>query len=82
VKWENSDYFSVNKREWYQEVSDNYQISSNSFRGWLGKNWYIFQDELPFPENGLFFYSGAQFVVSKKLIKQYDIKFYDFYIFI
>jgi hypothetical protein len=77
INWNLDSFFSINKRDWYQEVSDNYQISDNSFRGWLEKNWYIFQDKLPFPENGLFFYSGAQFVVSKKLIKQYDIKFYE-----
>jgi len=76
VNWENSDYFSVNRRDWYQEVSDKHQISNNSFRGWLEKNWEIFQNKIDFPENGLFFYSGAQFVVSKKLIKQYDIDFY------
>jgi hypothetical protein len=77
LNWDCDDFFSVNKREWYQEVSKNYQLSQGSFDVWLTKYWHKFQDFLPFPENGLFFYSGAQFVVSKELILQYPKYFYE-----
>jgi hypothetical protein len=77
VKWESDYFFSVNKRDWYQEVSKNYQLSKGSFDVWLTNYWYMFKEYLPFPENGLFFYSGAQFVVHKNLILQYPKSFYE-----
>ena len=71
-------YNSVNKRSLYQEISKKYTLNENknAFDDWIRKNWNIFQDKLIFPEDGLFFYTGAQFVVSKKLILQYDIIFW------
>lgn len=77
VNWDFSDFFSVNRRDWYQEVSKNYQLSKNSFDEWLFNNWEIFDGYLDFPKNGLFFYSGAQFVVNKSLITQYPLSFYE-----
>lgn len=77
VKWDCDVFFSVNRREWYQEVSKNYQLSENSFDVWLTTYWYLFEDFLPFPKDGVFFYSGAQFVVDKKLILQYPKSFYE-----
>lgn len=77
VNWDCDDFFSVNKRDWYQEVSKNFQLSKGSYDVWLKKYWYLFQDFLPFPEDGLFFYSGAQFVVGKDLILQYPKYFYE-----
>ena len=74
VKWETADYFSVNKRDWYQEVSNNYQAPQHN---WLKVYWYLFDSYLPFPTDGVFFYSGAQFVVDKKLILQYPKSFYE-----
>jgi hypothetical protein len=77
VNWEFSDFFSVNKRDWYQEVSSKNQISKGSFDIWLKTYWYLFEEYLLFPSDGLFFYSGAQFVVDKSLILQYPINFYE-----
>jgi hypothetical protein len=77
VKWDCDYFFSVNKRNWYQEVSSKHQISKGSFDIWLKTYWYLFEEYLPFPINGLFFYSGAQFVVDKSLILQYPISFYE-----
>ena len=76
VNWNLDKFFSVNRREWYQEVSENYAISPDAFKIWLKNNWHIFQDKLEFPTNGLFFYSGAQFVVDKSLILQYELDFW------
>lgn len=76
LNWGLSDYFSVNKRDWYQEVSNYYSLSGPAFNVWLKQNWYIFQNLLDFPENGLFFYSGAQFVVSKESIMSHPKNFY------
>lgn len=76
VNWNISNYFSVNRRNSYQEVSSSFQLSENSFNVWLRNNWYIFENELPFPENGLFFYPNAQFVVAKECILQYTIDFW------
>lgn len=76
LNWEFSDYFSVNKRGWYQEVSKNYE-TWRAHGVWLKNYWHLFEDYLKFPENGLQFYSGAQFLVSKKLILQYPKSFYE-----
>jgi hypothetical protein len=76
VNWDTRSFFSVNKRDWYQEISKNKELDKGAFEIWLRNNWYIFQNQLPFPEDGLFFYSGAQFVVDKELIKQYDKSFW------
>lgn len=76
VDWNHEMFFSVNKRDWYQEVSSNIQVSSGSFDIWLRKYWDIFSEFLSFPENGLRFYSGAQFVVDKSLIIQYPRLFW------
>jgi hypothetical protein len=76
LNWNLDSFFSINKRDWYQEVSKNYEISKGAFDIWLKNNWYIFKNKLEFPIDGLFFYSGAQFVVNKELILQYGIDFY------
>ena len=75
VDWNSSEYFSVNSRNSYQEVSSKFSKSENSFT-WLRDNWSIFGGELPFPEDGLFFYPSSQFVVSKELITQYKKEFW------
>ena len=73
INWSVSDFFSVNKRDWYQEVSKNYETWK--VHGlWLKNYWHLFEDYLKFPDNGLQFYSGAQFLVSKKLILQYQLQ--------
>ena len=74
INWNLDSFFSVNRRDYYTEVSKN--INTNSYN-WLIDNWYdIFSDKIPFPNEGLFFYSCAQFVVSRDLILQYDLNFY------
>lgn len=77
LNWDCDDFFSVNKRDWYQEVSKTNQISKDSFDVWLKTYWFKFSDIIPFPNDGLFFYSGAQFVVSKELIKQHPKSYYE-----
>jgi len=77
LNWDCDNFFSVNKREWYQEVSKNCQLSKGSFDIWLKTYWYKFLEILPFPDNGLFFYSGAQFVVNKELITQHPKSYYE-----
>lgn len=76
LNWGHSDYFSVNKRDWYQEVSNSFCLSGPAFDMWLKQNWYILQNRLEFPNNGLFFYSGAQFAVNKELILSHPKEFY------
>jgi len=76
INWNISDFFSVNRRHGYQELSSNVELSEGAFNHWLRDNWKVFENELKFPEDGLFFYSNAQFVVDKKLILQYDIDFW------
>lgn len=76
VNWDINDYFSVNRRNSYQELSNNFELSENAFNNWIKNNWYIFQNKLPFPKNGLFFYPNAQFVVSRENIKQYSKDFW------
>lgn len=75
VNWELSDFFSVNKRIWYQELSRSVEVDKGSYELTARKYWHIFEDKIPFPEKFLF-YSGAQFVVDEKLILQYELDFY------
>lgn len=75
LKWELADFFSINKRSWYQEISKNLHLDEHAYDGWLKENWNIFEIYIPFPEK-LKFYSGAQFVVNKSLILQYPKKFW------
>ena len=76
VNWNLNDFFSVNRRNCYQEVSSTFEYSEGAFNNWLRNNWNVFENELKFPEDGLFFYSNAQFVVDKKLILQYKLDFW------
>lgn len=76
LNWEIDNFFSVNKRDWYQEVSKNFE-TWKVHGEWLRNNWSMFQAEIDFPEDGLLFYSGAQFVVSKSLILRYPKSFYE-----
>jgi hypothetical protein len=77
VNWDCDLFFSVNRREWYQEVSQNYQLSQGAYDVWIKNYWYVFEPFLNFPQEGLFFYSGAQFVVDKSLILQHPKSFYE-----
>lgn len=76
LNWDSNNFFSVNKREWYQEINKNY-TSWSVHSIWLRNYWYLFEEYLSFPEDGLKFYSGAQFLVDKKLILQYPKSFYE-----
>jgi len=77
VNWECDDYFSVNRRDYYQEVSDKYSLSGGAYHNWLKTNWnQLYNNYLDFPEK-LMFYSCAQFVVSQDLILQYPILFWN-----
>jgi hypothetical protein len=69
VNWELDSFFSVNKRDWYQDP-----LPAEYF-GWVKNNWDIFGDNLTLPES-LSFYSSAQFVVDKELVEQYPLSFY------
>lgn len=75
LHWELDNFFSINKRSWYQEISETKEQDQGAYSVWLKENWVIFQDKIPFPKV-LKFYSGAQFVVHKKLILQYDKQFW------
>jgi hypothetical protein len=76
LNWNLDSFFSINKRYWYQEISKNISIDFGAYDVWLKNNWHIFENYLPFPEK-LKFYSGAQFVVDKKLILQYPKNFWE-----
>lgn len=69
VNWELDSFFSVNRRDWYQDF-----LPPEYFE-WVKNNWDIFGDNLNLPES-LSFYSSAQFVVHKELIEQYPLSFY------
>lgn len=76
LNWDNSDFFSVNRRDWYQDIGDNlntWKVHSM----WLQECWEMFEGFLPFPNQGTMFYSGAQFVVGKELILKYPKMFYE-----
>jgi hypothetical protein len=75
LNWNLDSFFSINKRDWYQEISKTVYFDEGAYDVWLKQNWYMFEEYLPFPEC-LKFYSGAQFVVNKELITQYPISFY------
>lgn len=81
LNWDCDSFFSINRRSWYQEISQKVYLDRDAYDVWLKHNWHLFGDYLPFPEK-LLFYSGAQFVVHKDLITQYPLKFwinlYDF----
>ena len=74
VNWGLDDFFSVNKREWYQELSPDFEMTNGGY-SWVKDNWQMFQGELKFPEK-LVFYQGSQFVVDKKLFLQYKRDFW------
>jgi len=75
LNWDLDMFFSINKREWYQEISEDVFLDEGALKVWLGHNWYIFKGYLPFPEK-VKFYSGAQFVVHRDLITQYPKTFW------
>lgn len=75
LNWELDSFFSINKREWYQEISETVFLDEGAYDVWLKQNWYIFENYIPFPVC-LKFYSGAQFVVSRENITQYPLAFY------
>lgn len=75
LNWDLDDFFSINKRSWYQEISREVFLDQGAYDIWLGHNWYIFQNYLPFPDK-VKFYSGAQFVVHEKYIRQYPKQFW------
>jgi hypothetical protein len=75
VNWELDDYFSVNKRETYQEIS---MISPPHARPYnLIKNYWneIFGNEMILPDK-FTMYGSSQFVVSKSLILHHSRDFY------
>lgn len=74
LNWKLSNFFSINKRSWYQEVSEDNHIEKDGYE-WLKNNWCIFQNRLSLPKS-LKFYSGAQFVVSSKCILSHPLSFY------
>jgi hypothetical protein len=77
INWDLDSYFSVNKREWYQTIDKNSKIEPEGIN-WIKNNWYIFEKiNLP-PIDKVSFYSGAQFVISKVLILQYEKSFYEY----
>ena len=75
VNWDLNDYFSVGRRGHYEELSSSSENSEGAFN-WVKDNWYIFQNKLEFPKDGLFFYPNGQFVVSKECITQYEQSFW------
>jgi hypothetical protein len=76
VNWDLDDYFSVNKRDWYQTMNKFSKIEPNGIN-WINENWYLFENHLP-KQNEFGFYSGAQFVINKELILQYDKSYYKY----
>jgi hypothetical protein len=74
LNWEVGDYFSVNKRSWYQTIDSNSTVEPNGIR-WVTDNWDLFDNYLRKPTS-LTFFSGAQFVVDAELILQYSKDFY------
>lgn len=76
LNWDLDEYFSINDREIYQEITSEFgsKVEPNAYQ-WIKENWSLFENYLPLP-NKLLFYSACQFVVSKKLVLQYPIEFY------
>lgn len=75
LNWNLDSFFSINRREWYQEISKDVYLDEGAYNIWLKDNWHYFEKYLPFPEK-FKFYSGAQFVVNRELITQYPKNFY------
>lgn len=75
INWELGSYFSINKRAWYQEVSERFSIEQGVYKSWIVENWGLFSDYLQLPIT-LKFYSGAQFCVNKELIEFYPLDYY------
>lgn len=73
INWDLYDYFSINKNSYYSEISKNHYSFEYDI---ICKNWEIFENKLELPEK-FFYRAGAQFVVDKKLILQYDKIFYE-----
>jgi len=69
LNWGVADYFSVNRRDWYQE-----ELAPEYYE-WVKSNWDVFSLYIELPAK-LGFYSSAQFKVSKNLILQYPKQFY------
>ena len=76
VNWNLDNYFSVNKREWYQTIDKNSTVEPTGI-DWVNDNWYIFEKFLKKQEKYCF-YSGAQFVVNKELILAYSKSYYEY----
>jgi len=73
INWDLDEYFSVNRRDYYQEVS---KIFNPREYGWLVNNWnYLFNDIIKLPDK-LLHYACSQFAVSKNLILNYPKDFY------
>lgn len=76
LNWKLGSYYSVNKREWYQTIDKYSEVEPDGIN-WVRDNWYIFQPFLEKPDQ-LKFYSGAQFVIHKDLILQYEKAYYSY----
>lgn len=70
VLWDAADYFSVNRRDYYQS-------NFVSLPEWMYivNNWKVFEGYISFPEN-LRYYSCAQFVVDKKCVLRHNKETY------
>jgi|694.fasta_scaffold03604_12 hypothetical protein len=77
LNWNLDSYFSVNKREWYQTIDKNSTIEPEGIN-WIKNNWNIFEKINLSPIDSVSFYSGAQFVLDKNLILQYNKSYYEF----
>ncbi len=75
VNWELDEFFSVNKREWYHTIQENCPIEPMGIN-WVNDNWDIFNKHLT-KQDRYSFYCGAQFVIDKKLILNYEKSFYE-----
>ena len=76
LNWDLDDYFSVNRREWYQTIDKNSKLEPEGLQ-WIKTHWFLFENHLPEIDK-LVFFSGAQFVVDKKLILQYNKEYYEY----
>lgn len=68
--WDAADYFSVNRRDYYQRDF----VNVSEWR-YLVDNKNVFEGHIPFPEN-LRYYSCAQFVVDKKCVLRHSKETY------
>lgn len=69
VNWYFQDFFSVNRRDWYNEVTVE-NVTKHPQWTWIQNSWELFQDQLEKVAE-LHHYAGAQFVVHRDLILQY-----------